>query len=138
MSTIDHFIWPEHTGSAVLDAGVLHLIDNPSDHCPIYCIVDHLQLYKSEEKQGNFEPKPSWKRATDEQTEEFRLALVEKFKRLHIPRSAIDCSNVRCDKIEHKFMMDEYLENVLNIINSTAHECLPKPCFIGKFPKNVS
>ena len=39
-STIDHFAWSQKVNSAVLDAGVLHLPDNESDHCPIYCTLN--------------------------------------------------------------------------------------------------
>ena len=35
-STIDHFFWNSRFDSCVTTAGVLHLPDNKSDHCPIY------------------------------------------------------------------------------------------------------
>ena len=38
-STIDHFVWSEGIDSNIIDAGVLHLPQNLSDHCPIYCVV---------------------------------------------------------------------------------------------------
>ena len=39
-STVDHFAWSEMIDTSVVDAGVLHLPDIKSDHCPIYCPVN--------------------------------------------------------------------------------------------------
>ena len=35
-SVIDHFFWSEATDSSVVEADVLHLTNNLSDHCTIY------------------------------------------------------------------------------------------------------
>ena len=35
-AVLDHFFLNEITQRAVLDAGVIHLPDNQSDHCPIF------------------------------------------------------------------------------------------------------
>ena len=39
--TIDHFFWNENLKKKVKDAGVLHLPENTSDHCPIYYTIDY-------------------------------------------------------------------------------------------------
>ena len=31
------YFWNEEFGSKVMDAGVIHLPENLSDHCPVYC-----------------------------------------------------------------------------------------------------
>ena len=41
VSTIDHFFWNEAYDDLVQDVGVLHIIDNNSDHCVIYCIIEN-------------------------------------------------------------------------------------------------
>ena len=38
-STLDHIFWNTDLRKAVLDSGVVHLIDNTSDHHPILYIV---------------------------------------------------------------------------------------------------
>ena len=38
VSKIDHFFWSESLDEAIVDAGVIHSSQNPSDHCPIYCV----------------------------------------------------------------------------------------------------
>ena len=35
--TLDHFFWGEDTANDIIDAGVIHHVENDSDHCPIYC-----------------------------------------------------------------------------------------------------
>lgn len=40
VSKIDHYFWNENLSNLVSDAGVLHLPDNLSDHCPIYCTIE--------------------------------------------------------------------------------------------------
>ena len=40
ISTIDHFFYNDAGNDVVEDAGVINLLDNTSDHCPIYCIVN--------------------------------------------------------------------------------------------------
>ena len=37
---LDHFFWNEALGDSVTDAGVIHLPDNKSDHCPVYCVLN--------------------------------------------------------------------------------------------------
>ena len=40
ISTIDHFLLNDALLNVILDAGVIHDIDNLSDHSPIYCQFD--------------------------------------------------------------------------------------------------
>ena len=35
--TLDHFLWGDGTEDAIDDAGVIHLVENESDHSPIFC-----------------------------------------------------------------------------------------------------
>ena len=44
VSTVDHFFWPDTLSDVVLEAGVIHSVDNPSDHSPIYCVLDNFRL----------------------------------------------------------------------------------------------
>ena len=75
-STLDHFFWSEGISCNVVAADVLHLPNNTSDHCPIYCIVDIKTMSLKEmvlttQQQSN----PSWKRATFEQRASYRTTL---------------------------------------------------------------
>ena len=63
-STLDHFAWSEMVNTSVVDAGVLHLPDNKSDHCPIYCTVNMSNIQHDFKQRKASNPSPSWKRAT--------------------------------------------------------------------------
>ena len=39
-STVDHIFWNEASEDKIVDAGVVHLPENTSDHCPVYCVID--------------------------------------------------------------------------------------------------
>ena len=64
VSTVDHFFWPDTLNDAVVEAGVIHSVDNPSDHSPIYCVLDHFKLKQNKVDAVKLQPKPSWKRAS--------------------------------------------------------------------------
>ena len=63
MHTLDHFLWGEGAEHEIVDAGVIHHVDNESDHSPIYCNVEILDDYRSIPKQAtSANPRPSWQR----------------------------------------------------------------------------
>ena len=39
-SILDHFFWSETLNDGVIDAGVIHLPENKSDHSPIFCVIE--------------------------------------------------------------------------------------------------
>ena len=63
-AVIDHFFWNQMTKLAVQNAGVLHIPENLSDHCPIYCTLDigSVSVQKSLKQDDQRSPKPSWKK----------------------------------------------------------------------------
>ena len=75
--TIDHFFWNEAMNDLVEDAGVLHLVDNQSDHCPIYCVLNTAGFETVSQKRKISPPKPSWKKATQQQKDKFKTNLEE-------------------------------------------------------------
>ena len=44
-----------------------------------------------------------------------------------IPTEIPNCCDVKCEIIEHKIDIDDYVEKVLQAVNNAAHECLPVP-----------
>ena len=71
ISTVDHMFWNEDLDKFVIDAGVIHLPENTSDHEPIYCIVETILSDEEQPCQPQAQEKPSWKRATQEQKQCF-------------------------------------------------------------------
>ena len=76
-STIDHLFWSESLNEAVVEANVIHSIENPSDHCPVYCAIDELILSKSKFNPLRSKLKPSWKKASDEEKQTYKLMVSQ-------------------------------------------------------------
>ena len=127
VSTIDHFFWPDNLDSFVLEAGVLHSIENPSDHSPIYCVIDHYNLKQNKVEAVKSKPKPTWKKASEEQKEDYNLCISERLSNVSVPKEVSECCDVKCDNIDHRNSIDNYVEEVLHTINDTAYDCLPVP-----------
>ena len=126
-STLDHFFWSENLSDAVIDAGVIHTVNNPSDHSPIFCVIDHVQLKQDTVDKVMSKPKPSWKKASDDQKLYFKSMLQEQLSLVEIPSAVLSCSDVKCENFDHKTVIDNYVEDVLNAINISACESLPIP-----------
>ena len=77
VSTLDHFFWSEGISDNIEEAGVLHLPNNTSDHCPIYCTVHTETLYPKPRVGITSKSKPSWKKASEQQKIAFHVKLEE-------------------------------------------------------------
>ena len=64
-SIIDHFLWSENIEDSVIDAGVLHLVTNFSDHCPVYCKIEVDAMVREPALLAKRSPKPSWFKAPE-------------------------------------------------------------------------
>ena len=122
--TLDHFLWGEGTDSDVVDAGVIHHVDNESDHSPIFCCINIPQVTISKSKFGHSKAKPSWKKSSLEDKNNFVDLLQTKLDNIVIPPS-IYCEDPSCDMHEHRVDSDNYIENVLNAVSSSAGISLP-------------
>ena len=97
VSTLDHFFWNETLGDNVVDAGVLHLPDNKSDHSPIYCVIEFQDIQQESPDQPNQKPKPSWKKASQDQKESYKIILENRISQLEVPSSITSCRDVKCN-----------------------------------------
>ena len=130
-SVLDHFFWSDAVCDAVVDAGVLHLVDNKSDHCPIYCVLDLAVLVTSEAPPTRHKPRPSWKRATLEQKEEYKSILDEKLASIVLHDSVSSCMNLKCKDPKHMEELDIFTMSILNTVQEAAELTLPIP-LLGK------
>ena len=53
------------------------------------------------------------------------MSANEKLLGIVIPPEMTICSDVKCNRAEHKHIIDSYTDEVLKAINDTAYECLP-------------
>ena len=121
VSTIDHFFWNNIMSNNVLEAGVIHLAENTSDHHPIYCTIHfcNLSLIKKPEEITN--TKPFWKRATKEQRNNFNKNLEKQLNKLAVPDSIKECNDTHCQDKSHFTCMDKFMTNIPETIDMCAN-----------------
>ena len=126
-STLDHFFWNHVFCTSIIDAGVLHLPGNMSDHSPIYCTFDASLIKEESAEQKRGKPRPSWKRATTEEKSNFKLMLEDNLSWLNVPESVISCKDVHCQNSSHREDLDHYTLELLEIVQNVAEDSLPIP-----------
>ena len=120
-SVIDHFFWNEEFGSKVTDAGVIHLPENMSDHCPVYCkytIVPKKSVPNNLHRTAN-RTLTSWNKATEEQKVEFSNEVTTVLENVPIP-THLRCRNVHCNDPSHRAAVDEVMSTVLISLEEAA------------------
>ncbi|MDP7404169.1 MAG: hypothetical protein QF782_01885, partial [Porticoccaceae bacterium] len=126
-STLDHFMLSENIHDAVKDAGVLHLVNNFSDHCPIYCQISINGIEKMPSVPKNQIPKPSWKNATEEQKNDYESHLQKALTDLRFDEKIMCCQDAHCTNTIHTRACDDLMINVLETIDkSSAKHLTPK------------
>ena len=127
-STLDHFFWNEGISCHVVAAEVLHLPNNTSDHCPLYCIVDIKTMPpKKRVLTMQQQPIPCWKRVTGEQKANFKTMLDNKLQLIDIPWNLDFCHDVHCKDECHISECGKCLVDGLDSIKLSAASCLPSP-----------
>ena len=120
-STIDHFGASHRMYTAVKEAGVIHSGENLSNHSAIYLKIrlGDIELSMDEPRK---ERMVSWQRASDDDKDNFKYVMQEKFQNLNLPACA-SCQDLACTI--HTDEMEEYTMTVLEAVESASKECLP-------------
>ena len=126
-SIIDHFFCTNNLMEAAKDAGVLHFPDNKSDHSPVYSVLSHLNIAVDVTNVIKQDPKPSWKSASEQDKNLYKIKLEEKLSNINVPVTMVACRDVQCTNPEHKDMVDKLTMEVLEAVQVSAEECLPFP-----------
>ena len=129
VSVIDHFFWNCTINKNIVEAGVIHHSENMSDHSPIYCSVDVETIPAGGATTDSPPPseKPSWKRATKQQKDNFPSVLNEKLSAFCMPEEILNCRDVKCRDTNHCDKADEFICKVLECVEYSAAQTLPTP-----------
>ena len=123
-SVIDHCMLSEEISDSVTDAGVLHLVNNFSDHCPVYCQIPISDISLLPTKTVNYAPKPSWAKAPDDDKIKFVSLLEDFLRKVKIDESLIKCENAHCKEESHHHACDDLLLGILKQIDKLSIQCL--------------
>ena len=131
--TIDHILWNENLSESVMDAGVLHVLGNTSDHSPIYCIIKKSFLSDSLTPPQKCKGTKNIRiRLTDEYDwKRFRIELEERLKREIVP-DCINCRDVHCENESHLVEIDKYVTNILESIDGSIKKTVEKKTINAK------
>ena len=94
VSTIDHFFWNKSLDSSIIEASVLHLPWNLSDHSPIYCTIPDNEITMQNKQNHNSERQPNWKIATEQDKNEFFNEINVQLNKVAVPDVVQNCNTV--------------------------------------------
>ena len=99
-----------------------------SDHSPIYCKLDisKIEAEKSENS-ANHTPKPSWKKSTKEEKENFVAALNDLLSEIPVNEDVIRCNDVHCKDEDHIRATDDLIVAVLESVDIASGDSLHQP-----------
>ena len=124
-ATLDHFFWNEMLCDKIMDAGVLHSVDNLSDHSPIYCSINLGMKSNDKIEKVNDVPKPKWNLAQAEEKLIFKVELNRLLSAIQCPSSLLQCRDVHCKDDQHCNDADEFMANILDSVDNAARSILP-------------
>ena len=96
-STLDHLFWSENIIEYVIEAGVLHMRGNTSDHCPIYCKMNITGLQTTSQQECKTSRKINWNKASEEDRAAYRTNLEHLLKSIQSPPGIRHCQNSHCN-----------------------------------------
>ena len=121
-SLIDHLFWNDRFSALVEDAGVLHLPENMSDHCPVFCTfkikTDTQAINVPIVKQKRYSP--PWQNINDEKKEKYAQMLNEKLNNMDLCVPCLSCRDVHCNDDAHIKNLDAFMFDLLGAIEKSA------------------
>ena len=120
VSTIDHFASNDTLYNSVVEAGVFHSGDNPSNHSPIFAKVV-LDLDMKVTESNHVRKRVNWRKSTVEARDIYTKTLDEKLTQLPIPE-CVSCKDVHCTI--HRDQIEDYTVAILETVQTVAGESL--------------
>ena len=115
LSILDRIVWNSSLRELVDHAGVVHLVENTSDHEPIYCDI-HIDCQR--EENVVIGPRTYTQKMDENDWLVFSEKLDLKLSNTVVPR-CIQCTDVHCKDSGHIQEIDQYTKEVLGAIDSS-------------------
>ena len=137
-STLDHFFWSENIIEDAIEASVLPMPGNTSDHCPIYCEMNTTGLQTTSQQECKTSRKINWNKASEEERAAYRTNLEHLLKSIQSPAGIRHCQNSHCSDKIHLSDCDNILYDILQSINHSAIKCFPVTQSGGKMKHGIT
>ena len=126
-SILDNFYVDEALLPLLLDAGPLHLGDNPSGHSPIMISlrVPSIPSRSKVVEEVAVPRRLAWEKAETEDIVRFKAALQDQLDRLEEP-ACLMCTNVKCEDQQHSDDRDLYVTKVVQAWVEASYTAIPK------------
>ena len=126
-STLDRFLVNERLLDCIVDAGVIHLGDNPSRHSPIVMKLNLGAIPAMSNHSEKVPKRPAWYKADQEQLNEYTVTLDTKLQAVPVPDS-LGCKDPKCMSKQHSIERDNYMLNILSAMIETSYLTIPLSC----------
>ena len=119
-STIDHFVGNAALFNKVVEAGVIHSGENPSNHSPIFTKIDLGDVDISMEKSEGSR-RVNWSKSSSEARNRYKELVTEKLAQIAVP-DCVECRDVHCTG--HMEDIENYTMDLLQVVEVSGQECL--------------
>ena len=109
---------------SVQQAYVIHDPDNTSDHDPI-AIKFMFELQHIGFCARIHKPRVSWAKASESDLDNYRSALTDRLRGVHLPKEALLCTDLQCNYLAHLKCVNEYSLNITNACIEAAEATIP-------------
>ena len=120
VSTIDHFVSNDVLFNRIVEAGVIHAGENPSNHSPIFAKVN-LENVDISTENVQTKKRVNWEKSTAEAKELYLATLANKLDQLEVPE-CVQCRDIHCTT--HMKEVEDYTIAVLESIEGAAQSSL--------------
>ena len=105
---LDHIFTLTRSEVDILDAGVLHLVQNMSDHEVNYVKIKsaNIEIVSDRNDKNPVKSKPSWKEASEDNKLEYQGVLFKRLNSMEIPE-CLSCEDPKCKSDEHVSDIDD-------------------------------
>ena len=81
------------------------------------------------------ENKLQWQKASAQDLQSFQIIVESKLKELCLPFDVLNCCNLNCKVVQHRTILNEFYNKVIDILLTSGNECISSRCKRPKFTK---
>ena len=96
-----------------------------SHHFPILLQLNLGALPETKMKMSKSQRKPAWSKASDEHLQTYTHSLQRKLCETEIPRSIVECCDLKCNDERHRHDRDNLLLDILCSMVEESYSCIP-------------